>query len=494
MLRNEPTGMELVFEVDKVNHEETLIHTYKGDRSREIAGEVMSKSRTRSSTVILPRKDHLSHTSAGFELVKPLGGNLGLYTRTDTPSEGYQKGVFSMGNAEVEGTLIKPADRDTSGNGPILLPVVQGGRIVAYRAVMDHKTRELDAGMNIGAAESLGNHGGRTHRLSKGNSFNKQIVDIAYGDYLANGRDTKAFIKISTESSNPQVREFARLIPKEMRKDIETQWGGDMYLRKNQLDLMIGFRKMALVDKVNEKLVSSGRGEMNAAFSGSVRLAGDVWQGLVGEVKKRTVLFTPAVVIGNFTSNLAVSLLHGMNPVDIVRDQAEGLRAIRAYTKWQDEVAALDLEIKLGKDVESNTRQRKAVQDAMKSSGIHELIEAGMFQTIVEDIDISEGSQGALGLLADKVLPESFSSKAEETYMKAPDSVKTGLGVLMLSPSTQVGANIQAATAYSDFMARYAMFKHLKKKGEPTGKAINEVMDVYVDYAPNTSKEMQYNQ
>lgn len=497
MLRKEPAGMGLSLEIDKVNHQKTLESTYKGDRSKVIAGELRSKSRTRTATAILPTRDHAALAESGYELIRPMGSDLGLYARNDAPSEGYQKGTFSMGNHSVEGTVVSIAERARmqSNGGPILVPIVSGGRITAYRAVMDHKTREVEAGMSIGGAEALGNHGGRTVRLDQGDSYNKQIIDQAYGDYLdrSGSRDTEAFVRISADSPDARIREFARLMPTNLKADIQAQWGGDMFLRKNDLDLLIGYRKLALVDKINGKLVDSGRGEMNAAFTGSVRLAGDVWQGLVGEVKRRTVLFTPAVVLGNFTSNLAVSVIHGMNPVDVLRDQAEGLRAIRAYTGWQDDLAAVELDLSLGKDVNANTGRKRRLMQAMESSGIHPLIQAGLFQSIVEDIDISAPeSQGPIASIAGKVLPSELVDNAEDRYLKTPDFIKTGVNTLMLSPSTELGANIQAATAYSDFMARYAMFKHLRAKGSTEGEAINDVMDIYVDYAPNTSREMQY--
>ena len=491
MIREEPVGIKVMLEIDAVNHAATLKHTYNNDESRVIAGEVISKSTNRSRVVLKTSRKHAEHVAAGWELQSAYGTTLGLYSRPNTPGEAYQKGVVSLGNADLEGVMVKPEDR---AEGEIYLPVVAGGNVIGYRAVLDKQTRESEAGMSIGAAESLGNHGARTIRLTEGGSFNNKVISMIRADFLKNRGNPREWERISINNlDSKQAREFAALIPREARKKIREEWGGDMFIRKNQLDLLIGYRKLSLVDSINDGLRASGRGEMNRAFSDSVRLAGDVWQGVVAEVKKRTVIFNPEVVLANFTSNLAVSVIYGMNPVDIYRDQKEGLTAIRTYTAWQREAVALDIAISIGENVAANTRERARVQKLMEASGVHSMVQAGMFQTIVEDIDISANGGGSpLGAALRQALPTAANEAIETLWQNTPDVVRKSTGVVMLTPTTEFGKNVQAATAQSDFIARYAMIKHLRKQGVSESEAMAQAREIFVDYTPNTSREMQY--
>ncbi len=499
LIREQPHGIRTILGVDAVNREVTLRDIYHGDKSRVIAGEVIGKSNNKHTTQLFNRAQHAQHLAAGFTMVRGINKQVGLYTKPGAPTMAYQKGIFSMGNTMVEGTAV--SIRDRVGNEG-LQPIVSGGQIVSYRQVMNRRTREVDAGMSIGAAESLGNHAGRNLRMHRGTSFNNKIVHMAHADYQANeglsttkadGLLVSGFIRIHVNSPIPQVAEFARMMPKEMRDEVKEIWGqGGMYLRQNHLDLMVGYRKLSLVDAVNQGLGFPGDPETNAAVAAQFKLAENLWQSAISEVKRRTVLFTPAVIIANGISNFAVSMLFGMNPVDIIRDQREGLRGIKAYTKLQSDLAAVTIQIELGNDLEANGLLKGNIQEAMESSGVHNMVQSGMFQSIVEDIDVSAGATSPLANAVTQALPNRVGEYLNNAYTNAPNSVKKGLGIVMLSPNTEFGADIQAATAFSDFMARYALMKDLMRKGMAEADAMAEVMDVFVDYAPNTSQKMQY--
>jgi hypothetical protein len=522
LIEREPAAIEIMLEADTFNHAETLRKTYAGDQSRVVAGEVITKSSNNSSTVTLRVRDRVKLEAQGYTMGKYVGGGYALFSRADVPKEAYQKGVFSMGNAHLEGTPVDLAEY--AEGGPVPIPVVVGGRVVAHRIIMDKRTREENAGMRIGAIESLGNHGGRTLRLAEGDGFNSRIIKQALADYTENGTnllgkkgDANAFIRISTRSTDRQAAEFARLMPKAMRADIRKQWGGDMYLRKNQLDLLLGYRKLSLVDLANDFLATrapieesqsvtlktleamhviaadkQGKYEMNLALANSARIVGDIWQASISEVKKRTVLFTPAVIIANGLSNVAVSVLFGMNPIDVAREQKEGWVALTAYLDLQKEMGDIQFDINLGRDVAANTLRRGRLQEVMESSGVHSMVQAGMFQTIVEDIDISEAGRNPLSASLQRLAPANISEAVEGKYQALPDSVKKGFDILMLSPSTEFGASVQAATAKSDFVARYAMLTHLRKQGVNEKDAMKQVMEIFVDYSPNSSRQMQY--
>jgi len=493
IIRKEPHGIQGLLEMDELNYREALQLQYKDDKSRPVDGFVRTKTQNRSTFVIKPRREHAELEAAGFTLVKTLGPYLATYSRPEIPMEEYQKGAFSLANSNLEGTFVTRRDRIGTG-GPNLIPVLRGGEVVGYRAILDKETRELEMGPSEGVFDTLANQAGRNIRLPKGNAANAKLVKTLYDDYSENRKSNpKAFLRLSAKSTNRQIAEFVKLMPQEMRDEIQELWGGDMYIRKSQLNLLIGYRKLSIVDAYNRGRVDRGHEEMNKAIAETIKLAETTWQELIGIVKHRTVIFTPTVFTANFLSNLAVSVLQGMNPVDVVRWQKEGLSAILQYTSWQRDLAEVQLEYDLGRDMAKNKKEIKRLENVMAASGIHNMMEAGMFQSIVEDIDLSgETSAGPLdGALLSK-LPISVKDTIADSYKSSPKLLQKGVATVMLHPSTKLGAQIQAATAYSDFVARYALMKHLDKEGVSEADAMVQARETFVDYAPNTSRELQY--
>ena len=490
MIETEGPGVKEMLVVDSVNHEGTLEHVLKGDKSAVEAGQVISKSNNRTSVIIAPTRDQVKLKAQGW--VKGIGQGSGqsLYSKPSTGGE-YQKGMISLGDSSLEGAMVKEGDRV---DGDYLRPVMKKGRLVGYRKVMDRATREREASENIGATESLGNHAGRVIRLAKGDFHNAKILDYILEDFTENSADTDAWIAITTSSKDRQVREFAQVMSREMRAEVRRTWpDGKLYMRREQLNLLIGFRKLSLVDVANSASQKYFDREMPVLISASLKLTGDIWQGIVGEAKRRTVIFTPEVVIGNGISNAMLSKVSGMSVGEIVRGQKEGLAAIRAYTQFQKEKARLVLAIEMKDNVAANTHALKRVVQLMEASGAHNMVEAGMYQTIVEDIDISaNGAASPLGAVLQSVLPQSFNDQVETQWQKTPDVVKQGLGVVMLTPDTKLGKMVQEATAQSDFVARYALIQHMMKEGSTEAEAMQAAREIFVDYSPNSSRELQY--
>ena len=479
-LSNNTKGIELLITLKNEADKQTLSTVYNNDVSQVQAGKIVDIGSDYIDYSIRPTTGN----NNGYTLVHNLNSDYAVYTRKSGSKAAYNRGIVSIAGDTTEGKFVKLTAADSKEG---YVPVVKDGMIVGYKLVIPNEVK-AKLGISDKAHQVVATMTATRTRLDAGRSYNKELIDLAADDFKKNFLlDNRKFIAITKDSLNPQVAEFARLMPKEFMNDLKARFpNGKMYLRKDMLDLVIGYRKFSAVNYVGERY------NVNPMVLDIMKRAEDVYQVAVGEVKRRVVILTPAVVAANFISNLVVSVLFGMNPMTVLKDQTEGLAAIRAYTAWDSELSALKVEMVADKAmVPAKARRIKELQFLMEQSGVHRLVQEGMFSTIVEDVDPSS-EDAFTSKLATAARLNSNKDNEGIVSDRIPEKVKHAMAIAALSPTTTLGNEIRLATAYSDFIARYAMYKHLIAKGMNHEDASSEVMDIYVDYAPNTSKSLQY--
>ena len=479
---NTGKNLDIITKLKQDVDSKTLETVYNNDLSQVQAGKIEDVHNDYVDYSI--RKD--TANNIGYSVFKSLGNGYSVFTRKSGNMSKYNRGIISIAGNKTEGTFVK-LTKGESKKG--LLPVVKAGKIIGYKVVIPNAVKEK-LGVSNKANHVIANMTGNRVRLDAGRDYNKELIDLAVKDFKDNfmyPSERAKFIAITKDSNNAQVAEFARLMSKEFKEDIASKFpNGTIYLRKDMLDLIIGYRKFSAVNYLGEKF------NLNSSALDIIKRAEDVYQVAVGEVKRRVVVLTPAVVTANFVSNMVVSTLFGMNPVTVLKDQTEGLLAIRSYSAWDTELKSLEVEmIADGSRLPEKERRVKELKFLMSQSGVHRLVEEGMFSTIVEDLN-PEMSDA----LTSKFMSAARLNTNTENEGKYTDRVDSRLqtvgAYLSLAPTTELGKEIRLATAYSDFVARYAMYKHLTGKGMSHEEASSEVMDIYVDYAPNTSKGLQY--
>ena len=146
------------------------------------------------------------------------------------------------------------------------------------------------------------------------------------------------------------------------------------------------------------------------------------------------------------------------------------------------------------------------MEKSIAQNPIIPLVEAGILQNIVEDIDLNSDDFKYKNKILDKVNP------VVEEYV--PDTVTEGLKQAAITRDTYVYKKLLQATQYSDFVARYAIYKHQLRKiqkkkstldlgpdgGVYTKKqeeidllaALVDISDTFINYDIPTSPELQY--
>lgn len=212
-----------------------------------------------------------------------------------------------------------------------------------------------------------------------------------------------------------------------------------------------------------------------------VRVAEKIWKDIIAISKKNIVLKLPVVLIGNVTSNIAFSVMSRNNPVKVARLQMQGVRDLNRWINDNKELLELQGLRDAGRGNAKMDRQIAALENSIATNPATVLVDEGFYTTILEELEgSSEYDTNTVSKYASRVLE------------KAPKLIRNGAELLYLADSTKVMQFMNAATQYSDFVARYAQYTMLIEKGESKEAAAKEVRDAYVNYNKPNSRALEW--
>lgn len=394
-----------------------------------------------------------------------------------------------------------------------MVPILNhDGDAINYRYTMRNATkdivnkRENRIGHVLGA--TMGSMVGKTETPG----LNQRGVDILRTQYDDEYFKTpNSFVEFSANSTDPEVAERYKMLPTETKRYIRKTFGRDgMKVHKDTYDIAFGYRKYSMAEMFEKDF--SERNLLEKSLVGAlsriwvkrdgkwVRLgdkaaayivaAEDVWQATVKFIKDVRVIRNVVTFIGNETSNMSLLKIRGVSFADIARDKAIGIEATLSYIKDLRERERLQMlvDFKHIDGVELVAAERRVIEldTALESNPVRVLVDADMFQTLVEDISVEMDSF-------------SYKSSMDEwvdarTAWVNP-SIKRGAKTLLMSPGTPLYDFMYQSTVLSDFTSRYVLYKHLTTRQEnklAPAEAIHDVRQAFVNYDVPTHKGLQY--
>ena len=117
----------------------------------------------------------------------------------------------------------------------------------------------------------------------------------------------------------------------------------------------------------------------------------------------------------------------------------------------------------------------------LKRNPVHPLMEAGMYQAIVEDLNKQDykSSNKLVKFIDDKT-------------SALPEMVRNGANWLYLSEKTGYFQLMTQATQYSDFIARATEYQLLLERGVDKKVAMQTILDVFINYGKPASGFEEY--
>ena len=401
-------------------------------------------------------------------------------------------------------------DRDVQekANQNFMIPIIApNGEIAGYRYVMSENTKNTVLEKNNNFYEILGGMAGNIVDKVASKSINEDVIaelkNMYDTEYATKG---STFVEISPISSDPKLREIYSMLPDRTKKNVRDVWGSNtMLVRKDVVDLVFGQRKMTVSELF--QMEADDRNALqeftvNAAFKilgvkAPVRLrkTENVVKELVREIKDWVVVKGGVVTAANIMSNNVFLKMKGLSVVEIVKYQTEALNGGISYLKDKKELDELTimLSIKLRNpqaykvgDINRDKSRVAELKNNLIINPVHELFEAGVMQSIIEDIDDSGDDYTYKSSLAKYV-----SSKTEWV----PGSVKSAAKIAYMSKDTKVYKLLSNGVRMSDFVSRYALHKHYTTRAVnplSTGDSINKIVDAFINYDIPTSRLIQY--
>jgi hypothetical protein len=388
----------------------------------------------------------------------------------------------------------------------------QGNTIDYVHTVSDNVRRSI-LSMEEDGAKMLGETARSNLNKSTSRISNKQIIEMAANDYLTNYKDNpEDFVLINDDKRlSKRYRDLWAQVPEDMKREAMTAFGVDgIYMRKDVVLLTLGYRKISIFNFLDPDTPEKKFGltqRHRKAFHKFGTAYGAVWAGLIAHAKTNIVLYMPEVLAANAMSNVILSVMNGVPLVYTLRHQTYALTEVVRYKKLVTERD--DLERLVGassnrKGMRSAKAKLARLNKRIEASELYDLIEnEGFLQNIVEDVEgedipLVQAVKRVGNLHSKSVVDkiENFFTKAKEgdaNRNKAFKGMDRLTKEVVITPDSAIGVALKNTTQYSDFVARYAMFKYMTEvKKMNKQKAIDLVMDSFVDYEMNNSPEMQW--
>lgn len=366
----------------------------------------------------------------------------------------------------------------------------------AYRSDMLEKDYRM--------SEVLGAMAGSLVDKNNSESINDDVIDILGRDYGNNPRK-QDYVEISADSTDKKLREIWDMLPYEAKRRARLKFGDNrLMVRNEQLDLLFGYKKKSMADMFDPKnaqelghlrrglrwaIEASVGPEKTPKVLRAMYQGEQAWTETIGLIKDIYVVRNIFTTMGNVMSNNALLAISGVPLKEVIRYQTEGWQATNQYLT--DEKALYDLGLKRASTSDARRlklidRDMDELSRSMRENPVAVLIKENLLQTIVEDVVDSEDGYSYKSKLMKRI--------GEKTE-NVPAPLKQFAGNFFMTPDSAMGKAAREPIALSDFVARYAQYKHVTTRSfNPMDhrSAINYVEANFVNYDIPTNSTLQY--
>jgi hypothetical protein len=332
------------------------------------------------------------------------------------------------------------------------------GEVTDFRYVASKRNKEEWLGQNLKVSEvlarSMGSVVDKTHKEVQNKrvlEFLKKTMEEQWeGGELGKDTITK-FTLIGPRVADRKMRETYQMLPSNIREWVSNRPDQTLAVPSELLNILFGYPHMSLANievlKQLPKLISS-----------VVKIAENFWFDFIKILKSTILIRIPQILITNIISNAIYVMNTGTLSIpELVRMHSESYRDVKEYMNNHKEAVRLSVMIKELQAQYNRAGNKPAItakisslkaaleikERHMKSSKIHELVEAGMFQTVVEDVETSSLNTN-----------NKITSFLDEVTGKLPGVIREPARILYLSDSTAYAKISKEFLQLSDLMAR----------------------------------------
>lgn len=368
-----------------------------------------------------------------------------------------------------------------------LLPIYnEKGQVVAYeRTIAPTYMTMLNKSTDM--MSMIGVWKGRQIEEKLAQVYNEKLLDNL-ADIWDKGRKegrSNEFVDLS-RSSDPIHADTWALIPNDVRNAIKARFGRAGFpVRRDMINDAVGFRSASIGDAWtgdtrNSDATSKLIADVATGIFGKdayIKLvkAEQSIQNLVTELKLLIVVKSVIVPLANSVANVYQLMARGMPLRNIGKAYAQKAAEITDYAKRRHEEIQLDADLAAAKGRNDLVAIRKlnnriqSIQDSYKRMSIWPLIKAGEFSAITEG-----------GVSSEDLRISNFIDKAVD-YI--PEKLKTPYRYGVITKDTPLFKAMAIATQYGDFVAKAALYDHLRAKEKlSSDEALARINEEFVNY------------
>lgn len=370
------------------------------------------------------------------------------------------------------------------------------GLVMGYSYEMSHSTRDEYLERSNNFADLIGAYEGSMVYKPAKTKQNIEVAKMLHQDFKNNyKRNSNAYVALSPKSNDPELVKMWRMLPHDFKEEATRLYGKGqpIYVNNSILNATVGFRKYSIStiwdkdandrNKVEQTIHALFTGLLGANAQGMVAKGGHIWGEMVSLAKDAIVIRSLSVLVGNVISNLLLLAVSDVSPAQAVRDVAYATRHARNYQTARDMIVQLEGQKRAGGNRAALDDQIAKYEDMMKRNPLKDFIEAGMLSTIVEDTMIQD---------ADYTYQSGMEAKISKYTDRVPEKLRTAGSWLVVAPSTPLYQTFATVTQYSDFTAKYSMYKALRAKGVSHEEALVSASESFINYDMPSSRGMQY--
>lgn len=453
----------------------------------------------------------------GWDLVQKLPkiGNAGevYIMRTSLPDVNFHKGIIQNESTKIYGTnerglststIIKPLTRDQYSYDPFNktsyepIPTFSDtGKVYYY----DRPTPLSDNVYEWSGLDALGKWSANEFIESASKSFNVEAVALTKKVYDEDAKfygsnTSKFYVDINEEAKKDRIVKDAwdRVDPA-IKTAIANNFGGKALVRKDMLDLFIGYRSASITD------IYTGNSRMPAKALNTAAKLADILLGrnaykILGHAERaiqyttstaRNYIVVRSCVIpfNNIVSNIIQLRMRGIPYSEI----AKGIRTKTMELEEYRRIEKQNIQLK-SKLITAKSRQEKQKLDnrlennlqRIKTMSIYPMIKAGELSSLA---DVGDEYN-------DSIFTGKWADKINEEVAKIPEPIVKAGKWLSVSKDTGLYKLMEKATIYGDFIAKSIYFDRLLGDGVKLENAQRMAMEEFVNYDMMAGRTREY--
>ena len=406
---------------------------------------------------------------------------------------------------DAESKIFAAGNRLPTSHKPAMIPVpTYDGKAREFRVhTIDTEFKDKHLGLSHDYVQSLATSASKISYKENAPIHNKVVTDYMIQtfkeDYSTRPNDFHVL-----DIKDPRIADQYNTIEPTAKAQLARAFGPDkVIVRKNQLWATFGYKIPSVMDMKHDAVAKNSPlneiarqvNNMIVPFvSNKTVVAAEYYtREYVAELAKAIVVKTGAVTYANATSNLLLTGMYGMNPVQTVKDGALGLSAGMDFLNLRQEKArkTADLQLEQGR---ANPNQTKignlkatigAIQNRMDKSPVEDMAANGWLSTVTLDHSVDRSTEfsarGRVRNFADKNIFNKVGGAG--TVFKEAYALE----------DSQSYAALQMGTVMSDFAFKYAMHQHHMKNTNMTVKeSYDKINYIFLAYETPSAKPVAY--